>query len=78
MSTFTLTHPTLGHITVTERSGSGKISARWTSGQLKVNIPAGLSSRRIADTIERHAADFERIRPRPRYHPGTIIPIPAT
>lgn len=78
MSTFTLTHPTLGHITVTERPGSGKISARWTSGQLKVNIPAGLSRRRIADTIDRHAADFERIRPRPRYHPGTIIPIPAT
>lgn len=78
MSTFTLTHPTLGHITVTERPGSGKISARWTAGQLKVNIPAGLSRRRIADTIDRHAADFERIRPRPRYLPDTVIPIPAT
>ena len=40
MSSLTLNHPTLGAMTVTERRGSGKISARWVNGQLRVNVPA--------------------------------------
>ncbi len=81
MSTLLIDHPTLGQVTVTERRGSGKLSARWKNGRLHVNLPAGLTRRQIEQAIDRHRADFERIRPRPRYTPGTHIqihPAPTT
>lgn len=81
MSTLLIDHPTLGQVTVTERRGSGKLSARWKNGRLHVNLPAGLTRRQIEQAIDRHRDDFERIRPRPRYTPGTHIqihPAPTT
>ena len=75
MSTLLIDHPTLGQVTVTERRGSGKLSARWKNGRLHVNLPAGLTRRQIEQAIDRHRDDFERIRPRPRYTPGTHIQI---
>lgn len=75
MSTHIIDHPTLGSVTVTERRGSGKLSARWKNGRLHVNIPAGVTRRQIEAALDRHSADFERIRPRPRYLPGTVIKI---
>ena len=75
MSSLTLSHPSLGTISVTERRGSGKISARWVNGQLRVNVPAGMSRNSILRAVGRYAADFERIRPRPRYEPGTVVTI---
>ena len=79
MSTLLIDHPTLGQVTVTERRGSGKLSARWKNGRLHVNLPAGLTRRQIEQAIDRHRDDFERIRPRPRYTPGIQIhPAPTT
>lgn len=78
MSTHHIDHPTLGLITVTERRGSRRLTARWVGGQLRVNIPAGVTRRQIDEAIERHSADFERIRPRPLYSLGTQIPIITT
>lgn len=75
MSTHIIDHPTLGPVTVTERKGSGKLSARWKEGHLRINIPAGATRRQMEQAIERHREDFERIRPRPRYTVGTVIPI---
>ncbi|MCM1076524.1 MAG: DUF45 domain-containing protein [Bacteroides sp.] len=75
MSRHTLDHPILGTITVTERRGSGKLSARWKEGQLHLNIPAGLPLTEIRNAIERNLAEFERIRPRPRYTDATQIHI---
>lgn len=75
MSTHLINHPTLGPITVTERRGSGKLSARWKEGSLHINIPAGVTLRQIEQAIEHHRVDFERIRPRPRYTVGTVIHI---
>lgn len=78
MSTLLIDHPILGQVTVTERRGSGKLSARWKNGRLHVNLPAGLTRRQIEQAIDRHRDDFERIRPRPRYTPGTHIQIHPT
>lgn len=75
MSTLTIQHPVLGTVTVVERRGSRKLSARWRDGRLSVNLPAGLSVRQIEETIERHCGDFQRIKPRPRYDFGTRIEI---
>lgn len=73
MSTYSISHPTLGHISVVERPDSSKLSARWVNGELRVNIPAGLSRSQIAETIEKHRADFEHIRPRPRFTANTRL-----
>ena len=78
MSTLLIDHPIFGQVTVTERRGSGKLSARWKNGRLHVNLPAGLTRRQIEQAIDQHRADFERIRPRPRYTPGTHIQIHPT
>lgn len=75
MSSLTIDHPTLGTVTITERNGSGKISGRWINGQLRVNVPAGIGKMAILQALGRHIADFERIRPRPRYYPGSVITI---
>ena len=75
MSTFAIQHPVLGTVTVVERRGSRKLSARWRDGRLCVNLPVGLSVRQIEEAIERHSGDFLRIKPRPRYDFGTRIEI---
>ncbi len=70
MNSLRINHPSLGLISVVERKGSSKLSARWVNGELHINIPAGLSRIQIAETIERHRSDFEGIRPLPRFSSG--------
>lgn len=77
MATLSFDHPLLGPVTIVERRGSQKLSARWTSGQLRVNVPAGLTRSQISAAIDRHISDFEAIRPAPRYHDGLVIDIPG-
>lgn len=73
MATFRISHPTLGEVTVIRRTGSGKLSARWINGKLRVNIPAHATDKDILRAIEQHKADFEAIRPKPRYAIGQTI-----
>lgn len=73
MATFRISHPTLGEVTVIRRTGSGKLSARWINGKLRVNIPAHATDKDILRAIEHHKADFEAIRPKPRYAIGQTI-----
>lgn len=73
MSTLTFTHPELGTVTVIERAGSHKLSARWVNGRLRVNLPAGLTRSQIADAVSRHVADFKSMKPKPRFSPGDVI-----
>lgn len=78
MATLNFEHPQLGPMTVVERTGSRKLSARWVNGQLRVNIPAGLTRSQITAMIDRHISDFESMRPAPRYHSGLVINIAGT
>lgn len=73
LATFRISHPTLGEIKVIKRTGSGKLSARWINGRLRVNIPAYATENEIVRAIEQHKADFEAIRPKPRYAVGQTI-----
>lgn len=73
LATFRISHPTLGEIKVIRRTGSGKLSARWINGRLRVNIPAYATENEIVRAIEQHKADFEAIRPKPRYAVGQTI-----
>ncbi|MCM1355322.1 MAG: M48 family metallopeptidase [Staphylococcus sp.] len=76
MSTYTITHPRFGQVTVTERRGSTKFSARWKEGRLFINIPAHCGSlREISARIDSVADEIERIRPRSFYRDGTLISI---
>lgn len=73
MSSFRFTHPRLGTIVVTGRPNSGKLSARWINGELHVNVPAAAPRSHVIRTIESHVADFESMRPAPRFRIGQTI-----
>ena len=73
MASFRFTHPRLGTVTVTGRPNSGKLSARWINGELQINVPAGAPRSHVMQAIESHTADFESMRPAPRYRIGQTI-----
>lgn len=76
MSTYTLSHHRFGQVTVTERRGSTRLSARWKEGRLYINVPARCGSlREISARIDSIANEIERIRPKSFYHDGTLITI---
>lgn len=73
MSVYRFLHPTLGMVTATGRPGSHKLSARWVNEELHINIPKGVSPADIKKAVEHNLAEFEAIKPKPRYEIGQRI-----
>lgn len=71
-----LQHPILGTVNVTVRQRTSRVSARWKSGVVNVNIPEGLRPARLAEILDTMAPRLMASRPQVLYHPGQQLRLP--
>lgn len=71
-----LQHHILGTVNVTVRQNTSRVSARWKSGMVNVNIPSGLRASRLSEILDTMAPRLLASRPEVTYFPGQELRLP--
>ena len=71
-----INHDRLGRVLVKERRNSSRVTARWKSGLVSLNVPSGLPMSDINRILDDFTPRLLAARPRLRFHIGQRIELP--
>lgn len=65
--------PVLGPVKIVARQNSGRLSARWGSGELLVNAPSFITMRQLRESMDKMQARLLATKPKPWIYEGAVI-----